>query len=133
MIAVAVAAMLGIGVMVANMPVSDEKKLIDDNRTSISVSYEKMAGATKITRVVIMPDATIPMDCNQSENSKSCKYTWGSENMILKDSVLIVTTELNVKKLDCDGETNKHFQCIERQTPLTDEEWIIKQIAWGLK
>ena len=133
MIAVAVAAMLGVGVMVANMPVSDEKKLIDDNRTSISVSYEKIEGATKVTHVVIMPDATIPMDCNQSENSKSCKYTWGSENMILKDDVFIVTTQFDAKKFDCDGEKNKHFQCIERRIPLTDEEWIIKQIVGELK
>lgn len=113
MIAAILVVMVGAGILVANVPVSDEQKLIDENRTSISVSYEKMDAATKITRVVVIPDASIPKDCNQSENSIACNYKWGRESMIMQDSKVIVTTELDVKALDCKTENNT-VKCIQR-------------------
>lgn len=127
MIAVIFAAMVGAGILVANVPVSDEQKLIDENRTSISVSYEKMDGATKITRVVVMPDASIPTDCNQSENSISCNYKWGRESMIRQDSKVIVTTELDVKALDCKTENNI-VKCIQRKFLMTKDQFEVEEI-----
>lgn len=131
MIAVVFAAMVGAGIMVANVPVSDEKKLIDENLTSISVLFEKIDGATKITRVVVIPDASVPKDCNESENSLACNYKWGRESMIMKDSKIIATTELDAKSLDCNmdkSEKRVSGRCVERKVPLTDLEWVASQI-----
>jgi hypothetical protein len=134
MIAVIFAVMVGAGVMMANVPVSDGKKLIDENRTSISVSYEKMDGATKITRVVVIPDASIPKDCNESKNSLACNYKWGRESMIMQDSKIIAIIELDAKALDCSmDKSDKRVggvggQCVERKVPLTDAQWEFMKI-----
>lgn len=131
MIAVILAAMVGVGAMMVNVPVLDEKKLIDENRTSISVLYEKMDHAIKITRVLVIPEASIPKDCNESKNSLACNYKWGRENMIMQDSKIIATIELDAKVLDCHvDKSEKHVsgQCVERKVPLTDIEWVTSQI-----
>lgn len=122
MIAVVLAAMAGVGIMVANVnvPVSDEKKLVDENRISISTHVENIEGGVRSTRVVVIPNSQLK-ECDGA----NCHFAWGEQTMKRSgDSRLITTLELDLKALECnlDKETGS-AKCVQRVTPLTDSEW----------
>lgn len=120
MIAVILAAMAGVGIMVANVPVSDEKKLIDENRISISTHVENIEGGIRSTRVVVIPNSQLK-DCDGA----NCHFVWGEQTMKRGgDSRLITTLDLDLKALECnlDKEIGS-AKCVQRATPLTDSEW----------
>lgn len=125
MIAVIFAAMVGAGILVANVPVSDEQKLIDENRISISFHAEKIDGATKVTRVTVIPDVSLK-DCNGTD----CEFAWGHESILTNNDRITTVLELDLKALECSvDKATLSGKCVQREVPLTDVQWEIKKIS----
>jgi hypothetical protein len=116
-----IAAIMAVSVGASAVPLSmsDEQKLIDENRMSISFHAERLNGATKVTRIVVIPDVSLK-DCNGTD----CSFGWGHESVVINDPQITTTTVLDLKAMECNGDKATGMgTCVQRVKPLTDLEY----------
>lgn len=115
---------VSVGVSAAPLSMADEQKLIDENRISISFQSERLNGATKVTRIVVIPDVSLK-DCNGTD----CTFGWGHESMVMSDSQITTTLVLDLKAMECNVDKAKGMCiCVQRVKPLTDLEYLGYQL-----
>ena len=116
---------VSVGVSAAPLFVADEQKLIDENRMSISFHTERLNGATKVTKIVVIPDVSLK-DCNGTD----CSFGWGHESMVVNDSHITSTIVLDLKAIECTGSKATGMgTCVQRVKPLTDLEYLGYQLV----
>lgn len=128
MVRLIIGAVIVVTAAVTSLSAGEEQKLIDENRLSISFHSEKIAGATKTTKVVVIPDELLK-DCDPK--SGACTFAWGKESMLATDSTIVTSLELDLKAIDCQvaeasGQTFS-AKCIQRVVPLTKSQFDLEQ------
>lgn len=130
MVGLIIGAVVTAAIAVTSFATGEEKKLIDENRLSISFHSEKIAGATKVTRIVVIPDVSLK-DCDPK--SGSCSFAWGKESVNATDGIIKTGLELDMKAIQCevtrDSNSTTSGKCVQRAVPLTKSEFDLEQVV----